>query len=1091
MTVIQTTSRPNWLRAALQIQPGEGRLTALLVSLYAALIMGVVFVQTMAFGLFIATFGPQGLPYSYLAVAILAPLVAVFYLKLSERIPFATLLTLNLGFLIVGCLAFWFGLASPVARWFIFLLPVWFQILINLANLAVWPLAGRLFDMRQGKRLFGLVGSGNWLANIVGGFIVSPLVSWLGTTHLLLLAAGSIVVGLGLLRMIVHDYLSRPVAAPAGPQRRPPAQPKPAPHLWRNRYVVFIFAYTFLWWVGFFFVDNIFYNRAAAQYPDSAQLAGVIGSLLSAIGVVALFTTTLLTSRIIGRYGLWAGFLTEPAIVTVAIAALALSGSLGGPVALLFWLAAFGKLTHVALGFSLSQSATLIVYQPLPDEQRRRVQTMAEGIVQPIAIGVAGIVLLLLTTMLGSGVAELAYGFLVVAAGLFAVTIVLIRGYPIALTQTLAKRQWGGASLALPDQSSAAILRQNLRNPHPGAVIYALNVLEQLEHPSLAAALPELLDHPAPEVRREALQRIERLGLTTASGAVSQRLAAESVPEVKGAALRTLAAIGEVEAFPQVVAALDDPDPHARWGALVGLLRHGGMDGVMAAGQVFNRLVNSPTPAERTLAAHVLGDVGVTHFHQPIGALLHDSDSGVRRAALGAAGKIKHPKLWPAVVEACAFPETARAAGLALAAGGEAAIPEIEAAFARADPPREGLITLARACGRIRGERVVHLLRNKIDFPDGAVRTHILSALTACGYRAANAESVHRQIQTEAAQAAWALAAFADLGDGEPSALLAAALRQALKQTRDRLFFLLSFLYEAQSILRAREALIRGAAAQQAYALEVIDVQLPAGVKGMVLPLLEDLSPAAQSGRLSAAFPQTRQSHPARLQALIAGPEAAWFTAWTRACALYTAGRLSATGCTDAVAAALSASEPLVCEMALWALARLQTPAQKGDSAVLSTIEKVIILKTVSVFSQTPDDVLAEVAALLEEVEAAEGETIFGKGDLGDSLYVIVDGKVRVHDGERLLNDLGERDVFGEMALLDPEPRLASVTAVEPARLFRLAQAPFYELMADQPEVAAGIIRVLTGHLRARVRDLARLDARVRELEQASRPVSA
>jgi CRP-like cAMP-binding protein len=177
--------------------------------------------------------------------------------------------------------------------------------------------------------------------------------------------------------------------------------------------------------------------------------------------------------------------------------------------------------------------------------------------------------------------------------------------------------------------------------------------------------------------------------------------------------------------------------------------------------------------------------------------------------------------------------------------------------------------------------------------------------------------------------------------------------------------------------------------------------------------------------------------------------------------------------------------------MALWALARLQTPAQKGDSAVLSTIEKVIILKTVSVFSRTPDDVLAEVAALLEEVEAAEGETIFGKGDLGDSLYVIVDGKVRVHDGERLLNYLGERDVFGEMALLDPEPRLASVTAVEPARLFRLAQAPFYELMADQPEVAAGIIRVLTGHLRARVRDLARLDARVRELEQASRPLGA
>lgn len=154
---------------------------------------------------------------------------------------------------------------------------------------------------------------------------------------------------------------------------------------------------------------------------------------------------------------------------------------------------------------------------------------------------------------------------------------------------------------------------------------------------------------------------------------------------------------------------------------------------------------------------------------------------------------------------------------------------------------------------------------------------------------------------------------------------------------------------------------------------------------------------------------------------------------------------------------------------------------------MLSTIEKVIILKTVSVFSRTPNDVLADVAALLEEVDAASDETIFNKGDLGDSLYVIVAGRVRVHDGERLLNYLGERDVFGEMALLDPEPRVASVTPVEPTHLLRLAQAPFYDLMADRPEVGTGLIRVLTGHLRARVRDVAELDTRVKELEAAVR----
>jgi len=150
---------------------------------------------------------------------------------------------------------------------------------------------------------------------------------------------------------------------------------------------------------------------------------------------------------------------------------------------------------------------------------------------------------------------------------------------------------------------------------------------------------------------------------------------------------------------------------------------------------------------------------------------------------------------------------------------------------------------------------------------------------------------------------------------------------------------------------------------------------------------------------------------------------------------------------------------------------------------MLSTIEKVLILKTVSIFSQTPDNVLADVADLVEEVDVSENETICREGDEADSMYVIVDGKVRVHNGERLLNYLGERDVFGEMALLDPEPRLASVTAVEETRLFRLDRAPFYALMEERPEVATGIIHVLTGHLRNRVRDIAQMNERIKVLK--------
>lgn len=1074
----------DWLRSILGVEVGEGARVGQLTALYAVLIFGVVFVQTIAFALFIAEFGPQGLPYSYLTSAALASLAAFGYLKLSERASFSALLTINVSFVVAGCVVFWLALSSPLARWAIFLLPAWFQTQINLANLAVWPLAGRSFDMRQGKRLFGLVGAGNWLANILGGFIVAPLVVWLGTGQMLLLAAILTAAGLFILRAILAQL---PPAASPQPTRQPSTAPARSGAQPLSAYVWLIFVYIFLWWVAFFFLDNIFYDRAAAQFPDAAQLAQAIGLLLSATGIIALITTTFVTSRVLRRYGLRAAFLAMPVLVGVGIAALAITGSLGQIGALLFWLAAFGKLVNVAWGFSLSQSALVLTYQPLPAEQRGRTQTLAEGIVQPLAIGFAGLALVGLNTMLGLRAVGLSWIFLGLTIALIAVIVLLNRQYPKALSRALARRQWGGAAQAPLDQVGLDLLRQTLNSPYPGAVIYALDMLEQTDPAAIVLIVPDLLKHTAPEVRRTALERIERLTLRSANTAVRDALASEKTPEVKAIALQALAAIEGPRAFPLLNAALSDSEPYIRRGALVGLLRYGDSEGAVTANEIIHQLVASPVKAERILCAQVLAEVGTAHHLESALALLNDPEASVRRAILNAASKTQDPRLWPAIVQASIMPGTMHIAAKALAAGGDATLPIIEATFARPDTPSEQLSMLAHACGRIRGEAVSGILVKRLDHADNRVRAHILEALSAARYRAVDSAPIRAQIRAEVAQTAWTSAALVDLGTTEAIAPLAAALASALAQARDRLCFLLSFLYDAPAILRAREALSNGPISQRAYALEVLDTQLPADLKGLVLPVAEDLPPAERLARLAATFPQARQNRAVRLQALIAGPEAAWFPAWTRACALFAAGSLPAPECANAARAAADEAERLVREAAGWALARLDPTAPKGESTVLSTIEKVIILKTVSVFSRTPNDILADVAALLEEVEAAPGETIFHKGDLGDSLYVIVAGRVRVHDGDRLLNYLGERDVFGEMALLDPEPRVASVTALEPTHLLRLAQAPFYDLMADRPEVATGLIRVLTGHLRARVRDVTELDTRVKELEAAMR----
>jgi CRP-like cAMP-binding protein len=128
----------------------------------------------------------------------------------------------------------------------------------------------------------------------------------------------------------------------------------------------------------------------------------------------------------------------------------------------------------------------------------------------------------------------------------------------------------------------------------------------------------------------------------------------------------------------------------------------------------------------------------------------------------------------------------------------------------------------------------------------------------------------------------------------------------------------------------------------------------------------------------------------------------------------------------------------------------------------------VLLLKSVEVFSESPEEDLLELASVLEEIETRAGERIIEKGEHGNSMYIVVDGKVRVHDGEQELRVLGSREIFGELAALDPEKRSASVTAIEDTVLFRLHERVLYEMMAENQSLTRGIIRVLCRRLRTR-----------------------
>lgn len=128
-------------------------------------------------------------------------------------------------------------------------------------------------------------------------------------------------------------------------------------------------------------------------------------------------------------------------------------------------------------------------------------------------------------------------------------------------------------------------------------------------------------------------------------------------------------------------------------------------------------------------------------------------------------------------------------------------------------------------------------------------------------------------------------------------------------------------------------------------------------------------------------------------------------------------------------------------------------------------IERVFILKRADVFRDLPTEVLESLAPHLEEVDLPTGGTLFEKGDLGSAMYVVVDGSVRIHDGDRTIATLEDGAVLGELSVLSSEERNASATALTPSRLLRLDQDVLYEAMSLSPALSRGFIEVLLDRL--------------------------
>jgi CRP/FNR family transcriptional regulator, cyclic AMP receptor protein len=124
------------------------------------------------------------------------------------------------------------------------------------------------------------------------------------------------------------------------------------------------------------------------------------------------------------------------------------------------------------------------------------------------------------------------------------------------------------------------------------------------------------------------------------------------------------------------------------------------------------------------------------------------------------------------------------------------------------------------------------------------------------------------------------------------------------------------------------------------------------------------------------------------------------------------------------------------------------------------------LLASAPLFAGVDAEGIARIASRVVEVEFPKDHVIARQGDVGTGFFLVASGSVRVvRDGETIAK-LGPGDFFGELSVLDGQPRIAQVIADEPTVCLALASWDFEAVVKEQPAVALAILRGLAGRLR-------------------------
>ncbi len=1046
-----TSSTQRWHRV-LGIRPEESRTVGLFFVHNFLLGIGTILIYVAANAILLENNPETSLPIAYIASALAMIGVGRVYAYFEHHLALrslairvliaAVVMTVVVGILvIVG-----HSVAAAIA------IMTGYRIIYLLTNLEFWGVSAVVFDTRQSKRLFGVISSGDMPAKAIGAILAALVHAHADVLRLLMVAFGSFLAALYILQLTIRSH---DVHAPQGVDRVTRREPS---RLIGKRFggseLIFYMCLSLavLAAVATEIEYNFFIN-VKHRFHDQTDVIRYVSYVLALTYGVAMLAKLLLSRQVLDRFGVQRSLLMLPWVALIGLAGLiALRHFAASETALLIYFCGL-YLVFEVIRRALFDPIFLVLFQPLLPPQRLKGHTLAKGLYEPIGLGVAGLLIFLLHTTLESGGALVWITLLIGAVWLLQHTY---KRYLHELNDAIGRRFLERDQLAMPTVAKTSLVNQ-LQSNRPDDVLTAISWLDAHNPAELIHQIPALLTHVHVNVRRRTLSAVAHLNQAVPVRQLTHIALTDDEPLLRQQAAYLLGR--RINADPAELAPLiHHTDLNIRQGAIKGVLELNPHDA--AAQSVLTQLANDEDPAHQQIALNLIETLHLNDFASLVNNRLTSSYNDVRKAAILAAGQLVNTELTQYLLQNLTNKAIGRVVTQALKSRGAGIIAALRQ-VKQSSTDRLTLERISAICSAIHTPASRQLLNELAQQSDVLVRSAALRALRHFPNEPAD-DDLFRTIMHEEVLLAQRLL-HGSLTDAD----LTDTLDYELSVLVQRLFDVLMQLYDSETIAGARLGVSHPARERRANALEMLDNLIPRDTYQTLQVLVDDLPRSEKNRILDVELGSFDDSE--SIKAFILQKGELVFSAWT----VYV------------VLQSLSKADTLVAQQVLQSSFASLSPLLMSHNAhptdQISAYDRVLLLAQTSLFSQTPENVLASITPIMKEEEHQAGESIFHKGDLGTGMYVIYTGEVAILDGDTELARFGRGDFFGELALLDTEARSATAEAITDVRLLRIDQDDFYDLMEERNEVLRSIVRSLSGRIRRQNEFIARQSNPVNE----------